>query len=299
VAGWLNGENGQGGGAAMKALRKVVGNIRLAGETMAVVAVLVGIRAVMWEAGAEGMSVSPLASSIVAGGIFIMGLVIAGTLSDYKDAERAPTELASGLYAILRETESMAAVWGVPDMKAMRGRLITVVTSLRTDINAGDSRTCQAAIEDLSKSFLELEKTEVPANYVVRLRQEQAALRRSLLRIYHIQHEEFLPSAYSLIVTSVAVIVALVMFTDFGGHVESLVTVGFLSYFFLSLIRLLNIIETPFEVGTDRTDDDVSLFLLHEFIVQVEASGEGTILVEDVRARAEKLEERLDEAEDE
>lgn len=282
----------------MKSVQKVIGNLRLAGETLAVVAVLVAVRAVLWELGMQGMSVSPLASSIVAGGIFIMGLVIAGTLSDYKDAERAPTELAASLYAILRETESMAATWGVPDMKAMRERLIAVVTSLRTDINAGDSRTCQASIEDMSKSFLELENTDAPANYVVRLRQEQAVLRRALLRIYHIQHEEFLPSAYSLIVMSVVVIVGLVMFTDFGGHIESLVTVGFLSYFFLSLIRLLNVIETPFEVGTDRTDDDVSLFLLHEFIVQVEASSEGKVLVEDVREKAAALEEQLDVSDD-
>jgi hypothetical protein len=272
--------------------------LRLAGETLAVAGVLVAVRAVLWEVGMEGLAVSPLASSIVAGGIFIMGLVIAGTLTDYKDAERAPTELASSLYAILRETEAMATTWGVPEMALMRERLITVVRSLRTDINEGDSRTCQAAIEDLSKSFLELENTDVPANYVVRLRQEQAVLRKSLLRIYHIQHEEFLPSAYSLIVAAVVVIVTLVMFTDFGGHIESLVTVGFLSYFFLSLIRLLNIIETPFEVGGDRTDDDVSLFLLHEFIIQAEASAEGKVLVEDVRERAAALEERLDVADD-
>jgi hypothetical protein len=279
-------------------VKKVIGNLRLAGETLVVAGVLVAVRAVLWEAGMEGLAVSPLASSIVAGGIFIMGLVIAGTLTDYKDAERAPTELASSLYAILRETQAMAVTWGVPDMALMRQRLINVVICLRADINEGDSRTCQAAIEDLSKSFLELENTKVPANYVVRLRQEQGALRRALLRIYHIQHEEFLPSAYSLIVAAVVVIVGLVMFTNFGGHIESLVTVGFLSYFFLSLIRLLNIIETPFEVGDDRTDDDVSLFLLHEFMLQAEASAEGKVLVEDVRERAAELEERMDEEEE-
>jgi hypothetical protein len=36
-----------------------------------------------------------------------MGLVVAGTLSDYRDAERAPTELAAGLYNLLRECEAV------------------------------------------------------------------------------------------------------------------------------------------------------------------------------------------------
>ena len=86
-----------------------------------------------------------------------MGLVVAGTLSDYRDAERAPTDIAASLYALLREAEAMKQVWGKPDLPAMRRRLIAVVTSLRSDINAGDTRDCQEAVEDLSVSLLELE----------------------------------------------------------------------------------------------------------------------------------------------
>ena len=100
------------------------------------------------------MAPSALVSSIIGGGIFVMGLVIAGTLSDYKDAEPAPTDLAAGLYTILRETESMHRVWGKPDMSRLRGRLIEVVDGLRRDIDAGNGRDCQAAIEDLSDSSL-------------------------------------------------------------------------------------------------------------------------------------------------
>ena len=69
------------------------------------------------------------------------------------------------------------------------------MTTLRSDINTGNTRDCQAAIEDLGESQLELEESDVPANYVVRLRSEQAGLRKSILRAYHIQREQFLPSA--------------------------------------------------------------------------------------------------------
>jgi hypothetical protein len=57
--------------------------------------------------------------SIVAGGVFVMGLVVADTLSDYRDAERAPTDLAAGLYAILREAESFEEVSGLVEMPSM------------------------------------------------------------------------------------------------------------------------------------------------------------------------------------
>ena len=91
----------------------------------------------------------------------------------------------------------------------------------------------------------------------------------------------------------------LLMFTDFGGTAESLVAVGFLSFFFLALLRLLNIISEPYKVGVERTDDDVSLFLLSEFVVHVQASEEGEMVVEDVEAMAEEVEEALVEVEQE
>jgi hypothetical protein len=168
-----------------------------------------------------------------------------------------------------------------------------VVTTLRADIHHRDTRTCQAAVEDLSQTFLELEDSDVPANYVVRLRQEQAGLRKALLRIYRLQREEFLPSAYALILAFVIVILGLVMFTNFDGHIESLVTVGFLSFFFISLLRLLNVIDKPFKVGTERTDDDVSLFLLNEFVLQAQAAEAGVTVVDDIEAQVEEVEEQL------
>jgi ABC-type multidrug transport system fused ATPase/permease subunit len=280
-------------------VRRFLGNLELGVTTIGIVAVLVGIRALLWAVGVEGLSPTALSAGIITGGVFVLGLVVAGTLGDYRDAERAPTDIATGLYSILREGEQMHRVWGTPDLSELRRRLIAVVTTLRADIDAGDTRTCQAAIEDLSETFVELDESDVPANYIVRMRSEQAGLRKSLLRVYHLQREEFLPSAYAMIVTFVSFILALLLFTNFDGLPESLVTVGFLSFFFLALLRLLNIISTPFKVGTERTDDDVSLFLLHEFVVQVQASEAGETVVEDIEEQAEEVEEQLVELEEE
>jgi hypothetical protein len=280
-------------------VQRLFASHRVAIETIAVVLALLAIRAVLWGLGVEGMEVSPLAGSIVAGGVFVMGLVVAGTLSDYRDAERAPADLASGLYAILRECESMHAVWGLPDLAALRQRLVAIVTTLRMDINIGNTRDCQAAIEDLSDSFLELENSDVPANYVVRLRQEQAGLRKSILRVYQIQREEFLPSAYAMIVSLIVVILGVVMFTHFQGFAESLVTLGFLSFFFLYLLRLLKVIDKPFKVGRERTDDDVSLFLLLEFAVRAQVGDEAVERPEDLEAEVAELEEEMIELEEE
>jgi hypothetical protein len=278
-------------------LRRFLSDYRVAIDTAIIVGAIVGARAVLVAAGVDGMTLSPLTSSIVAGGVFVMGLVVAGTLSDYKDADRAPADMATELYGILRDCESMDAAWNKPDMALLRQRLIAVVTALRADIDAGNTRECQQAVEDLSASFLELEDTDVPANYIVRLRQEQSGLRKAVLRDYHIQREEFLPSAYAMIVSLVVIILAVVLFPDFEGTAQSLVTVGFLSFFFVYLLRLLRVIDKPFKVGRERTDDDVSLFLLTEFVVHAHAADEG-VAAEDVEAQAEEVEELLSDVEE-
>jgi ABC-type multidrug transport system fused ATPase/permease subunit len=162
---------------------------------------------------------------------------------------------------------------------------------------AGNARDCQTAIEEVGESLLELEESDVPANYVVRLRAEQAALRKSLLRVYHIQREQFLPSAKAMITTIVVVILAMLLITDMGGLAESLISLGFLSFFFLYLLRLLNVIDTPFKVGQERTEDDVSLFLLTEFMVHAQAADGDNVRPEDVEAHAAAIEEQLIEVE--
>ena len=87
---------------------------------------------------------------------------------------------------------------------------------------------------------------------------------------------------------------------SWAASAESLVTLGFLSFFFLYLLRLLNVIDTPFKVGQERTDDDVSLFQLTEFMVHAQAAGtEAVVAPEDVEAHAAAIEEQLVEVEEE
>jgi superfamily II helicase len=101
-----------------------------------------------------------------------------------------------------------------------------------------------------------------------------------------------------MITSIVAIILLILLFTDMGGLLESLVTVGFLAFFFIYLLRLLNVIDKPFKAGHERTDDDVSLFLLTEFMVHARTQGSEALPPEDLAAKAEQLEEQMAEVEE-
>ena len=69
-----------------------------------------------------------------------------------------------------------------------------------------------------------------------------------MLRVYQIQREEFLPSAHATIFSFTVLVVVLLAFTKIGTEAETLVTVAFLSFFFVYLL-LLDVISKPFKVG--------------------------------------------------
>jgi hypothetical protein len=57
---------------------------------------------------------------------------------------------------------------------------------------------------------------------------------------------------------------AVALFTGIGPLDDSLPIIAFISFFFIYLVRLLKVLDTPFRLD-ERTMDDVSLFLLREF----------------------------------
>ena len=136
-----------------------------------------------------------------------------------------------------------------------------------------DPRSTKAldAVDDLNTSFLELDRVGVQATYTSRLRNEQSSLRRNVLRVYHVQRTEFLPSANLLIQAIVGIIITVLVFMEIEPTYEAAIIIGFISFFFISLLRLLHIMDRPFHVE-ERTDDDVSLFLLRRFVERLDRS---------------------------
>lgn len=241
----------------MKRLRVVV-------ETGLAVVVIVLAKFLVHAFSWEFIILSPLYTSIVAGGIFVIGLLVAGTLADYKESEKMPAEIAAALANIHEDASAMKETHEEFDLVRLRKALANVVAAFKEDLGDGDSRKCLAAISDLTPSFVALERLGAPPPYLTRLRQEQGAIRRAVLRVYHIQDTEFLPSAYVLIETVVLLIIAALVFTKVDPLYESVVILAVIAYFFVYLVRLLKIMDTPFRVQ-HRTGDEVSLFLLNEF----------------------------------
>lgn len=243
----------------------------VAGRTALIVLGIVIVKLIIAASSLEFISISPLFTSVLAGGVFVLGLIVAGTLADYKEAEKVPAEITAALTSIHDDCAAFAQAFPAFDLARLELTLIDIVEAFHKDLADPLSTATLDAIDALNASFLELDRVGVAATYTSRLRNEQGALRRSVLRVYHVQRTEFLPSAFLLIQSIVAIIITVLAFMEIEPTYEAVIILGFISFFFISLLGLLRLMDRPFHVD-EHTQDDVSLFLLRQFIERLNRS---------------------------
>ncbi|MHB0937299.1 MAG: hypothetical protein ACYC6A_13010 [Armatimonadota bacterium] len=239
-------------------------------ETLAVVLCIVAVKYLVHHFDLDTLQLNALFSSIIAGGIFIIGVILAGTLSDFKECEKIPAELVASLENIHEEGVRVRAMHPLFNLDALRGALLEIVDAFHHDLADLESneRACLAAISRLTEHFSAMEACGLAPNFVVRLKTEQGNIRKQVLRVYHIQRTGFLPSAYVLVDAIILLVIVVLLLAHIDHVVTALVQLGFISYLFIYMVKLLRAIDRPFRVN-EQTMDDVSRFLLKEFAARL------------------------------
>ena len=110
---------------------------RVVVETGLVVVGIVIVKLVVHALSWEFITLSPLYTSIVAGGIFVIGLLVAGTLADYKESEKMPAEMAAALANIHEDASAMKETTEEFDLVSLRKALVNVITTFKEDLGDG------------------------------------------------------------------------------------------------------------------------------------------------------------------
>ena len=215
----------------------------------------------------EFLTLNALFTSAVAAAVFIIGFLLQGVLSDYKESDRIPTEMRSALEAIHEDCRMFARTNEQFNLDKLRQEIAELVSCFQTAVKGPgdtDMRPVLTHLEGISESIFEVEQLGAPANYIVRLRAEQSIVRRLIFRVSHIQRIQFVPSVHVLVQSLVFAIVILLLLLKTEGSPESSLIFGALSYMFIYSLYLVNTLEQPFRKGRESLDD-VSLFLLRDF----------------------------------
>lgn len=232
-----------------------------------VLAAKIGLHALGW----EFIALSPLHTSIVAGGIFILSILFAGVLPDFKEAERLPSDFTATIDSMYEDGMAIQGNYPEFDSTGFREALISTLAAFRDDI-IHDRRTAYHEIHEISEALAQMERAKVPPNFIVKLKQEQGALIRILLRLYYIQRIRFIPSAYYLVISTAAIVIGVLLFTNLEPFNASAVALALVAFIFIYLIKLIGVANTPFR-AEGATQDDVSLFLVEEALTHLRGEG--------------------------
>lgn len=236
---------------------------RIFRETLVIVLLILIAKVILSHFGWEFFSTSALMTSIISGSIFVLGFILSGTYRDYKESEYVPVSITTAIESIHNDALIFKKEYGSKfDYAGMTKTLQSILELFRKDL-LSHTKKSYFKVNELSLHFDKLEKLGVPANYIVRLKQDQTTLLKGILRVNYIQRIQPIPSAFILVQSIVSGLIIILLFTKMDSILNELVANGFITFIFIYLLKLIRVLEVPFhEEGA--TMDDVSLFHIKE-----------------------------------
>lgn len=218
--------------------------------------------------GWDTVELTPLHTGLVAGNIFLIGFLLSGTLTDYKESERIPSELAARAETIADECEILYRDTGAEAARECLAHVGAFARSLNSWLRG--SSTVEApleAIEGFNDYFLAFQPLTQP-NFIVRLKQEQALLRLLVFRVNTIKETSFVGAGYVIAwVASLLLVIALVL-ADFAAIGAELFLVCAITFLVTYLVLLIRDLDDPFDYDENgrRGSAEVSLAPLDRLV---------------------------------
>lgn len=226
--------------------KKVIKKYKLALATMPFLITIVVIKLIMHLYNWEFLELSSLFTAIISANIFIIGFLMSSILSDYKESERLPNELANSLenifddsFYVYKEKNNSAGL--------EISKQIHVVTEKFKFWIKKEYRT-KEMMNELEKinSNLHLLESSITANYIVRLKNELSNAKRIIGRIDTIRDTSFNEGAYAITeILSFLLIVGLI-FVNYNPYHEAVFFVGFVSFVLVYMNLFIRDIDNPF-----------------------------------------------------
>jgi len=225
----------------------------------AVVVVIIFAKIFAHFLGWEVLSINPLFSGIIAANVFLMGFLLSGVLSDFKESERLPGELSACLENLVQEVSAIRIVR--PEAKV--APCLILLSQLSRDILNWFHKNCRTEellelLNNLTLQFAAMEQW-TQGTLLARLKQEQSNLRRTLIRIHTIRETSFVAAGYLLADIVTLLLCAGLILSKIEPFYESLFFVTVISYLMIFLLLLIRDLDNPFGYYERNSGADVSL----------------------------------------
>jgi len=204
---------------------------------------------------------------VLTGGVFLIGFMLSGTLTDYKEAEKIPAELACTMETI-EEAFVQAGVGKQLDLGAQRKTLLEAGEAVWAWFHRKiQQEEVYAALGRLGDRILDLERGGA-GPHATRGMRELHNLRRHITRVGVISRTGFVAAGYALLEVLTAAILLMVVVSHFKNMLTEVVLVSFITLIFVYMVRMIRDIDDPFEYTEEGQVGavEVELFPIREYL---------------------------------
>jgi hypothetical protein len=243
----------------------------LALKILPVVILVVLLKLIAHQFGLEFISLNPLFTAIVTANIFLLGFLIAGVLADYKESEKLPGDLAASIETIADECLIIYKNKKAESAKECLEHILSLTSSIDDWFHKKERfRVLMDKISLFNDFFLAFESL-TQANFIGRLKHEQSAIRRMLIRIHSIRETYFVSSGYAIAEAVTIFLIIGLIFVKIDPFYEALFFVSAIAFLQTYMIALIKDLDDPFEYyGENIGPDDVSLKSLDDLKLRIE-----------------------------
>ena len=212
--------------------------------------------------------------SILTGIIFILGFLLAGVVTDYKESEKIPNELAMSIFILWQEAVFTQEMQGCPTASVMLGKLKLFIPRLKEEFFFKQNNQILVHLNELSEDIIQLGKEGAAANYIFRMKIEISNLKKILNRVTVIKKTEFIPSAVVCIQAFTVILVSFYCFLIVEPWWGGWMLISIFTFVILTVLLLIKDMEDPFKYDGSAVvkSDEVSLAVLDQLQEEFEVN---------------------------
>jgi hypothetical protein len=231
----------------------------LIGKALLITAVLVAIRLVIDISNYDIIALTNLITAFIGAAIFTVAVIFTGTLTDYKESEKIPNEIAVSLLTVYQDCKLIRPADN-PISLHMRdhARALARIIVENFKTNTSNNENVRAAIAQINEDLYTLVDQNAPPQYVNKIRTELGNIDRLTSRVKTIAETSFIPAAYAIAEIAVVGVILILFFVKIDPYYEGMIIFSIIIALLISIILLIKDMDNPFEYGK-KTFADVDL----------------------------------------
>jgi len=196
----------------------------------------------------EVMELNALFTSLVAGTIFLISFLVKGVLSDYKESERIPSDLAATIKSLYDDATTIYGAKNLDSALEYQQFLKAFLVSLNNWFYKKE-RTAEILekISEMNTYFIAFDTAGVTANYIIKMKTEQSAIRKTIMRIDTIRDTGFVGSAYAIVEAMGLAIATGLIVIKIEPLYAAIFFIALVTFLIAYMVQLIKDLDNPFD----------------------------------------------------